>query len=67
MFDPILNHLKHFWFLHSTWVVAVLHFMVPSVNQWIDGHPHTMLAIIGPVVIARIVQGPTAPLPTVKP
>lgn len=56
--DKILTHLKQFWFMHSTWVLAFAHFMIPSVNNYIDKHPHEAMSGIATLVIARLAQGP---------
>lgn len=59
----MIAHLKQWWFMHSTWVIAGAHFLIPSVNVWIDKHPHTMEAAIATAVVARLMQGQSALAP----
>lgn len=56
--NAAMTHLKQFWFLHSAWILSFAHFMIPSVNNYIDKHPHEAMSGIATLVIARLVQGP---------
>jgi hypothetical protein len=57
----IQSHVKQFWFLHSSWLLAFAHFMIPSVNTFIETHPHSMEAGIAALVVARLTQAQLTP------
>jgi hypothetical protein len=52
----VVQHLKSWWAVHSIWLLWVLHFEVPSVQAWIDGHPKSMIAAILALVLVHMAQ-----------
>jgi hypothetical protein len=51
-----MGHLKQWWYAHSTWIIWAVHFLVPSVNAWMDQHPKSVMGAIFILIASRMIQ-----------
>lgn len=57
----MLAHLKSWWHVHLSWVVAVVTFLTPSVSQFLSQHPKmTGVALLWSAILA-ILPSPVRP------
>jgi hypothetical protein len=50
----MIAHLKQWWTVHSTIILSVVAFFVPSVQTYVSGHPKTLVAGVLTLVISAL-------------